>query len=205
MALVHASDTASFRSSILSSGRLRREDATEETTRRAMAMYSGRAGISSSRISSMGGYRQRLPTMARSRQRSRHCRRHGLVDGEDLGQPGDLEHLQDARLGAYQPQVTLVAAQPLEPPHQHTEARGVEEIDPVQVDDDLQLPLVDQLDQLLPQAGGGIDVHFALDDKNDVRGVAVVYLEAKIHSVAALLDRRRSVPAAHATAAPQLS
>jgi len=55
MSLVHAYDTASFRSSMRSSGKLRREAAMEATTNRAMAIYSGLAGISSSRISSMGG------------------------------------------------------------------------------------------------------------------------------------------------------
>ena len=49
MALVHASDTASLRSSMRSAATLRRADTSEATTSRTTAMYSVREGTDSSR------------------------------------------------------------------------------------------------------------------------------------------------------------
>src|SRR5579884_278183 len=118
---------------------------------------------------------------------------HRIVDGEDLGQAGDLEHLEDPALGAHQGEVTIVAAQALEPPDQHTEAGGVEEVDPLQVDDDLLVTLADQLDQPLPQPGGGVDVDLATNGQH-CETVPLRYVEAQVHGwllVNRLVDRLR--------------
>src|SRR4051794_2065119 len=145
MAFVQASETASFRSSMRSSARTRRVDATEDTTKRTSATNSGRAGMSSSRTCSTwsatsdGGVDR-------------------VVDGEDLGETGDLEHLQDAVLRAHQREVAVVAAESLQAADQHAEPGGVEEVDAFEVDDDLVLALTDQLDELLAEPGRRVDV-----------------------------------------------
>src|SRR5436190_464546 len=97
MALVQASETASFTSSMRSSARTRRVDATEETTSRTSATNSGRAGISSSSTSSIG----RLGGDSGV---------HGVVDGEHLGEPGDLEDLEDAVLSTDERDALLAEA-----------------------------------------------------------------------------------------------
>ena len=48
---------------------------------------------------------------------------HRAVDGEDLGQPCDAKHLQDALLGADQLQRAVVRADPLQTAHQHARGR----------------------------------------------------------------------------------
>src|SRR5688572_2942997 len=116
MALVQASETASLRSSMRSSASTRRPDASEETTSRAKAMYSGRAGISSSTAS---------PTWLFAADGGVHR----VVDREDLGQARDLEDLEDAVLRADEGEVAVVAAEALEAADQHTEPGGVEEVD----------------------------------------------------------------------------
>src|SRR4051794_24155427 len=135
MALVHASDTASLRSSMRSSASTRRVDATEETTSLTSATNSGRAGMSSSRTCSTGGL-------------TSHSRVDGVVDGEDLGETRDLEDLEDAMLRAHQREVAVVTAEPLEATNQYAEARRVEEVDTLEIHDDLVLSLADQLDEL---------------------------------------------------------
>ena len=62
---------------------------------------------------------------------------HRLVDAEDLRQPGDPQDLQDPLLRADQIQRAVVSPHPPQAPDQHPEAGGVEEPDPVQVDDEL--------------------------------------------------------------------
>src|SRR5206468_2767264 len=101
MALVHASDTASFRSSMRSSASTRRVEATDETTRRTSATNSARAGISSSSTWS-------------TRQLAGDSGVDGVVNGEHLGKAGDLEDLQDAVLRADEGEITVVTAQPLQ-------------------------------------------------------------------------------------------
>src|ERR1700728_1142864 len=89
MALVHASDTASLRSSIRSSATVRRAETSDDTIRRTTAMYSVREGTDNSRdrsISEPAG-----PSVGGGLV-------HRLRDGEDRRQPGDLEHLEDAGL-----------------------------------------------------------------------------------------------------------
>ena len=103
------------------------------------------------------------------------------VDREDLRQAGDLEHLEDPLVGAHQGEVAVVAAQPLEPAHQHAEAGRVEEVHALQVDDDLVLALAHQFDQLFPQPGRRVDVDFPFDRQHRVRAPAVVYLETEFH------------------------
>src|SRR3712207_6745681 len=151
MAFVHASDTASFRSSMRSSARLLSAEARADTTSRARATNSARAGISSSMTPPASpGSATALRAGGAAGAAADRCV-DGVVDREDLGEPGDLEDLQDAALGADQQQVAVVAAQPLEPPHQHAETGGVEEVDALEVDDDPVLALADELDQPLAE------------------------------------------------------
>src|SRR5947207_6050218 len=173
MALVQASDTASLRSSMRSSASTRRVDATEETTSRTSATNSGRAGMSSSRTCSTGGL-------------TSHSRVDGVVDGEDLGEAGDFEDLENAMLGAHQSEVAVVAAEPLQAANQHAEAGRVQEVDTLEVHHDLVLPLADQLDELLPQTGCGVDVDLPLHRQNGVRRVAVIDVETELHAVSSL-------------------
>src|SRR5579862_1468832 len=119
-----------------------------DTTSRASATNSGRAGISSSMVAGndrLGG--------AVGRRRF-----DAVVAREDLGQAGDLETLQDARLRADELEVAVVAAQPLEPTDQHAEAGGVEEVDALEVDHDAVLAFGDQLDEPFTELGGRVDV-----------------------------------------------
>src|SRR5581483_3650136 len=105
---------------------------------------------------------------------------HGVVDGEDLGEAGDLEHLQDAGLRADEREVAVVAAKALETADEHAQAGGVEEVDALQVHDDLVLALADEFHQLLAQAGSRIDVHLAAHGE-DRRAVLLLYIETKLH------------------------
>src|SRR4051794_9865883 len=103
-----------------SSARSRRVDASDETTRRARATNSGRAGISSSMAES---------TTRPSLSLLGDCGVDRVVDREHLGEAGDLEHLEDAVLRAHEAEVTVVAADPLQPADEHAEAGRVEELD----------------------------------------------------------------------------
>ena len=105
----------------------------------------------------------------------------GLADREHRRQPGDLEHLEDPGLGAHQRQVAAVAAQALEAADQHAQPGRVEEVHAFEIDDDLAVPLADQLDQPLPQARRAVDVDLALDSQNRERRSAVVYLQTELH------------------------
>src|SRR5215210_7490283 len=116
MALVQASDTAIFRSSTRSSASWLSVAARADTTRRARATNSARAGISRATTSPTIDFG---PLFGRSGVDR-------VVDGEDLCQPGDLEHLEDTALGAHQQQVAVVAAKPLEPSDEHSQTGGVE-------------------------------------------------------------------------------
>ena len=87
-----------------------------------------------------------------------------VMDGEHLGEAGDLQHLEDAALRADQRQVPVVAPHPLEPSDEHAQPGGVEELDAFQVHHDLALTLVDQLDQLLAELGRRVDVDLTLTD-----------------------------------------
>src|SRR5262249_40633394 len=94
MALVHASETASLRSSIRSAATLRRADTSDATTRRTTAMYSVREGTCSSR--------ERFMRFRAAELTGGGGFIHRRGDGEDAGQPGDLEDLENARLRADQ-------------------------------------------------------------------------------------------------------
>jgi hypothetical protein len=105
-----------------------------------------------------------------------------LVDREDLGEPRDLEDLEDAVLGAHQAEVAVVAAQALEPAHEHPETGGVEEVHALQVDDDAVLALTDQLDQPLAEPGRGVDVDLAAHTEHGVP-VSLLDVQTEIHAV----------------------
>src|SRR5258705_10509769 len=144
--------------------------ASAPTAIRAMPTNSGRAGISSSTMHSIG------PAGRSALAVGGNCGIDRVVNGEDLGQTGDLEHLQDPALGAHQGQVAVVAADPLEPADEDAEPGGVEELDALEVDQDRALTLVDQLDELLAELGCGVDVDLALHRQD---GPAVVFLDVK--------------------------
>src|SRR2546423_1308758 len=132
--------------------------ARAETAMRAIPTNSGRAGISSSTTWSMTG------TVASARFADRPV--DGIMDAEDLRQASDLQDLEDPALGAHQPEIPIVAPDPLEAAHQHAETRRVEEFDTFEVDDDPALTRVDQLDELFPQLGRRVDVDLPLDGKH---------------------------------------
>src|SRR6266567_6820038 len=151
MALVQASDTANLRSSIRSSARSRLDEASEETTSRARETYSGRAGMSSSTsASSHPSGRTASPCATTLGGGGRF---NGVVDREHLRETGDLEHLQDAGLGADQDHVPVMAPQALEPSDEHAQTGGVEEVHALQVDHHLMAALADQLDEPLTEPG----------------------------------------------------
>src|SRR5438270_457492 len=85
-----------------------------------------------------------------------------------------------------QGEVAVVTAEPLQAANQHAETGRVEEVDALEVHDDLVLPLADQLDQLLPQAGCGVDVDLPPHRQNGVRRVAVVDVETELHAASSL-------------------
>src|SRR5262249_43984356 len=100
---------------------------------RATPTYSGRAGIDNSTTASgwvvLTG--PRLPSLD-------GVERLGLVlvDVEDLGQPGDFEDAQDARVVADQAKVAVALARSLQAADQHPEAGAVEVLDLRGVHDD---------------------------------------------------------------------
>src|SRR5712691_7630919 len=179
MALVHASETASFRSSTRSSPMPGVALARADTSRRATATNSGRAGISSSTNSPLIIPGSKTPWAVLP---FGHGGVERVVDGEHLRQTRDLEDLQDAALGADQHQVAVMAAEPLQPAHQHAKAGGVEEVDGLEVDDDAVLSLADQLDEALAEAGSRVDVHLTAHREN-CPTVAFTYLETEIHGL----------------------
>src|SRR5436853_3777237 len=150
-----------------------------DTTSRANATNSGRAGISSSTVLVTGV----------SWLRGAHSVVDGVMDGEDLGEAGDLEHLQDAALGADQEEVAVVAAQALEPAHEHAQAGGVQELDALEVDDDPVLAFGDQLDESLAEPGTRVPVHFPAHAED---GVPVPFrdIETQIHRPSCVLAPR---------------
>src|SRR5690348_66468 len=144
--------------------------ASAPTAIRAIPTYSGRAGISSSTTQSIGGPEPSALSGAADGGID------GVVDREHLREAGDLQHLQDPALGADEGQIAVVAPDALEPPDEDSEARRVEELHTFEVDQDRALTLVDQLDELLAELGGGIDVDLALDGQD---GPAVAFLDVE--------------------------
>src|SRR5947209_10613558 len=104
-----------------------------------------------------------------------------VVDAEHLGETGDLEHLQDAVLGADEGEVAVVATEPLEATDAHAEARGVEEVDTFQVDDDVVLALADQLHQPFAKPRRGVDVVLPTNSE-DGRAAPLGDVETEIHA-----------------------
>ncbi len=85
-----------------------------------------------------------------------------------------------AALRADEDEVAVVAAQPLQPAHQDAESGGIEEVDPFEVDDDLVLPIADQLNEAFAELGGGVDVDFARYAQHGPT-VAFADVETEIH------------------------
>src|SRR5581483_2662842 len=144
--------------------------ASAPTVIRAIPTNSGRAGISSSTTQSIGAIGRSGSTVAADGGVD------GVVDGEDLGQTGDLEHLQAPALRADERQVAVVAADPLEPPDEDAQPGRVEELHTFEVDQGRALTRVAQLDELLAELGRGVDVDLALDGQD---GPAVAFFDVK--------------------------
>src|SRR5207245_7390452 len=85
------------------------------------------------------------------------------VDGEHLGQTGNAEDLENALLGADQPQRALVRAYSLEAADEHAEPGRVEEVDVLHVDDQVVVAARHEVDELFAQLRGGVDVDLAAD------------------------------------------
>src|SRR5689334_24858923 len=82
---------------------------------------------------------------------------------------------------------------PLQAADQHAEPGGVEEVHALHVDDEVETPVVHQLDQLLAQLGRGIYVDFAtdLDDRTIADGTG---RQRQVHgSSSTLLSSGRSL------------
>ena len=82
------------------------------------------------------GRLQASPAPARSPHAATASSSGSSTIGKTGEQAGDLEHLQDAGLGAHQGEVAVVGADPLERRDEHAEAGGVDEVDPLEVDHD---------------------------------------------------------------------
>src|SRR5205823_5763497 len=103
-----------------------------------------------------------------------------VVDGEDLGESGDLEDLEDAALGADEKEVAVVTAEALQAADEHAEAGGIEEVDAFEIDDDAVFAFAHQLDQPLAKARRGVDVDLAANGEDGVP-VALCDVETEIH------------------------
>src|SRR6266513_2054811 len=106
---------------------------------------------------------------------------HGLVDAEDLRQPGDPEDPQYLLPRADQIQRAVVHPHPPQAPDQHPEAGGVEEPHLVQVDDELVAALADQVDEQLTQPRRRIHIDLA-PDVDDLDTVLGVVTQLQIHT-----------------------
>jgi hypothetical protein len=114
---------------------------------------------------------------------------HGVVDAEDLGQPGDPEDLEDPLLGADQVERPVVRADTLQSADKNTQAGRVEELDSFHIHDKVVIVLVDQVDQQLPEPWCGVyvDLAFNIDDLDAVLGVVT---QLQFHEI---LQRRTVV------------
>ena len=79
-----------------------------------------------------------------------------------------------------------MAPQALEAAHKDAQARGVEEVNALEIDDDAVLSFADQLDQALAEARCRVDVDLAAHGQN---GVAVAFRDVEPE-----IDRRASYP-----------
>ena len=173
MALVHASDTASLRSSIRSSATLRRADTSEATTRRTTAMYSVREGTGSSRERSIGGRWAGL---------SRRWPRPPIEAMENtLVSPVISNTLRMRAWVQTRERSPPWLRRRFKPADQHAQPGRVQEVHPFEVDDDLAMALADQLDELLAQPRRAVHVDLTLDRENRERRSAVVYLQPELH------------------------
>src|SRR5258708_5022923 len=77
-------------------------------------------------------------------------------------------------------------ADSLEPADQNAEPRGIEELDLLHVNEEVELALVDQVDELLTELRRRIDVDlsFHVDDSQAIFGGVVVHLQVHISSCA---------------------
>src|ERR1700761_852887 len=121
---------------------------------------------------------------------------HGVVDAEDLGQPGDPEDLEDPLLGADQVERTVVSADTLQSADEDAKAGRVEELNSLHIHDKVVIVLVDQIDQQLPEprCGVHVDLAFNIDDLDAVLGVVTQLQFHKIlqrHTVVVGASRSR--------------
>src|SRR3954454_14345923 len=88
------------------------------------------------------------------------------VDREDLRQPGDAEDLEQSLLVADQPHRAVVRPDLLQATHEYTEARGVEEVHLLHVDDEVVASVADKFGDLVAELRCGVDVDLSthLDD-----------------------------------------
>src|SRR4029079_11865412 len=83
-----------------------------------------------------------------------------LVDGEDLGQTGDPEDLEQAVLRTDQLHRAVVRPDLLQATDKYAEAGRVQEVDALHVDHQVVVALADQLGDLVAQLGCRVDVDF---------------------------------------------
>src|SRR4051794_22153473 len=127
-------------------------------------------------------------TAGESTGRSR-AERGGLrvVDGEDLGQPGDPEDLQQAVLGADELHRAVVGPHLLQAADEDTEPRRVEEVDALHVDDEIEMSVAYQLGDLVPELGSRVDVDLPADG-DDRAAVDLTSLQRKVHCLSSERD-----------------
>ena len=95
-------------------------------------------------------------------------------------EPGDLEDLEDRGSEQTRASSPSLVRTRLSAPTEDPEPGRVEELDPVEVDDDVVATVVDQLDELLAQPGRGGDIDLA-GDGDDRPAVALGHPYRQIH------------------------
>src|SRR5690606_12180250 len=86
-----------------------------------------------------------------------------------LVERGDAENLEQRLLGAHQSKSAVDSSEPFVRADENTEASGIEEIDPSEVDNHLTGPALDHLGELLAQPWRGVHVDLAADLDHRVR------------------------------------
>ena len=102
-----------------------------------------------------------------------------------LVQTGDLEDLDDLVLSHHDREVTASGAHPLEPLHQDTEARGVQEVHLFHVHHEVDGACINQIHDGLAQPRRGVDIDLSAHGENRL-AVAFGGLELQIHGAVSL-------------------
>src|SRR3954451_5949467 len=103
------------------------------------------------------------------------------MNREDAVEAGDLEDLADVLVGADDRERSACGTEPLHPSHEHAQGRRVDERRVRQIDDDLLLPLLDDLNHALLELGRRVEVDFASELDHVRVGVDLLILDLEVH------------------------